>query len=136
MVVATPVLAPMVATLGLLDVHVAKVVRVMVDPVPVVPITVKSTVCPAEAAVELAGVMVSDTTSDVAAAALTMKVEALLTIVPPNPGALAVICEFPVAKPVGVATPELLMVTMIGAKDVQVTWSVITCVCAAWPGWV
>jgi len=61
--------------------------------------------------------------------AVTVKVAELLTIVPLNPGALAVIFVFPVhpwpvtgLKPVAVASPELFIVATCLLLEDQVTW--------------
>jgi hypothetical protein len=58
--------------------------------------------------------------------AVTLKVEVLLTILPLNPGARAVISESPIhapvdVKPVAVATPVLLMTATWGSLEDQVT---------------
>jgi hypothetical protein len=113
--VARPVFE-IVATSGVLDVHVAAVVRFSVCPVPVVPITVNPWVLPAAVRLGVVGLMASDVTSEVVIVVgkFTVKVESLLIMSPLNPGMLAAICENPVACPETVAIPELLMVTNKG----------------------
>jgi hypothetical protein len=114
---ALPFDGPIVATSGVLDVHVTEFVRFSVCPVPVVPVTVNPSVLVfAKVIVGLAGVKASEVTSEVVTLVgeFTVKVEALLIMSPLNPGMLAAICENPVACPETVAIPELLMVTSKG----------------------
>jgi hypothetical protein len=106
-----------VATSGVLDVHVTAVVRFSVCPVPVVPITVNPSVLFfAKVIVGEAGWMEREVTSEVVIVVgkFTVKVEALLIMSPLNPGMLAAICVNPVAVPATVATPEGLMMTSEG----------------------
>ena len=81
---ASPFDGPIVATVGVLDVHFETVVRSAVCPVPVVPITVNPRVLFAAVRVAVAGLMASDVTSEVVTlvGTFTVKVDILLIMSP------------------------------------------------------
>jgi hypothetical protein len=144
--VPTPVLAPTVTKLALPEVHTDEVVRTSLTPLCVVPVAVNELAAFAAVKVYGLGVTAIDTTSSVPVVeSVTVKVAALLTTTPLNPGALAVMFVTPVqatpfTQPVAVAKPALAPpVTMVATwvpLEAQVTSLVISLVPAAWPGWV
>jgi len=133
--VATPVFGLMLATAGLLDVQIEAVVTLTVVPVPLVPVATNATVWPTAVSIGLEGVREMETTSLVLVLlnCSTLKV-ALPTISPWNPCALAVITVDPYIWQVTVAAPELVIATMVGVRDVQVTCLVMSSVTVVWPG--
>ena len=137
--VATPVAALIVATDGTLEVHLIPdaFVSGTEPPLIVKPIASNCMGIPIVATVCVVGMTVIEEISELEqdVQSVTVKVAVLLTRVPLNPCALAVIFVSPVhaspvsgSKPVAVANPELLIVATWVRLEDQVTWLVISAV--------